>query len=66
MIDEFDMYLAVQRNEISYYDFQKWMTEQRKSVDEDTWQEAYDEGYSAGSDDGYGQGCEDGECEANG
>ena len=66
MIDEFDMYLAIQRSEINYYEFQKWVTKQRKDVDEDTWQEAYDEGYSAGSDDGYGQGYEDGECEANG
>ena len=64
MIDEFDMCLAIQRQEISYYDFQKWTAAEREIVSEDNREAIYDEGYNAGSDDGYSQEYEDGLSEA--
>jgi hypothetical protein len=49
MIDEYEAYSAIQSHAMSYYAFQKWMTEQREYIDEELWQRIYDQGYGDGS-----------------
>jgi hypothetical protein len=53
MIDEHSAYHNILNGTLSFYDFQKWVAEQKKDVPEDIGDAIYDKGYADGRYDAW-------------